>query len=107
MIGGVNQLVVGNAAPQEERKARGQFQIAEAMNLAEQKFGARQNEAQRAFNARVKAIALPIEAQWSFQIFLRDRTPVGAAREGRDDLFGASNFLGAADEDLAAAGRVA
>jgi len=62
---GVDQLVVGNAAPQEERKARGQLQIAGFD--AEQKFGARQNESQGAFNARVKAIALLIEAQWSFQ----------------------------------------
>ena len=108
LAGEIQQLIVGNAAPQEERQARSQFQIVDAIRRAghgigrigleaEQEFGARQNELERRFDAGIEAAvvvaAALVEAEQLLQIAVLERTAISAARQCREDLARAGQLI--------------
>ena len=123
--GQVEQLVVGNAAPEEEREARGQLQVGYRVGRArrdrgrlvlepEQEAWADQDAAHRQLDARLEAAArraVAVQAEGDLQVGVAHRAPPGASRQRRDDGTGARRLLGGggrdADEQLAAAGRLA
>src|SRR5439155_8297017 len=86
-LGHFEQLVIGYAAPDEERKPAGEFQVAEAIGGArryadrivfdaEQKVRADENRAQPRFDSGVEPVFLSrrtIKLQRLFQIIVRDR----------------------------------
>ena len=84
---------------------------------AEQEAGADEDAAHRELDAGLEAAsgrALAVQRQRGIEVGLGHRAPVGAPGQGRDDLAGAGRFLVGrragrrrADEQLAAAGRVA
>ena len=123
----VDQFVVGNAAPQEKRQPGGQFQIANAIRLADrqvgrfsfdthQKLRACQDPPNGDLNTVFKRGALAsflIEPHQTFKVFGSCGTPISAPRQRRNDLLCASLFLGglgrargAACKHLAHAARV-
>ena len=122
--GQVQKLIVGDAAPQEERQARGQFQIADAIGRAggharrlafeaEDKARIDQDARQRLLDAGVEVAGLParlIEAQQRVQIRIAtaagDRRAARAWRESswRRPLLRLPRRV--AHENAAAAGRV-
>ena len=81
-LGNGEQLVVGNAAPQEEGQARGQLDVADPVDApgrrvrrielhAENEFGRHQDLLQRQSHARLEAAALgalPVEREQLRQI---------------------------------------
>ena len=89
------QLVVGNAAPEEERQARRQLEVADADTTvaggagrlaldAEQELRADQQPLERALDAGVEAgfgAALVIERQQVLDVGLCRRPPIGAPRQ--------------------------
>ena len=96
----VQQLVVGNAAPQEERQARGQLHVADAIRRlrrrarrvaldAEQELGAREHRAQRHLDAGVEVRALAraslVEAHRRLDVGGGHRPAERAAGERGDD----------------------
>src|SRR5262249_35710304 len=97
-LGYAQQLVVGNAAPEEEGQPRGKLEIAHripgtaghaALLLeAEQELRARQDASNRHLNASVepslRAPLLPERKQHG-QIRLAERAPIRAASEPRED----------------------
>ena len=120
----IEQLVVGNAAPQEERKARRQLQVAEGPHLAghvsrgvaldaEQELGTHENPLQRPPDAVLEsAVAATrlVELEQHLQVRLGHRPSIGAAGDGRHDPPGAGGLffrvVRTADEQAAAARRV-
>ena len=98
---GIEQLVVGNAAPQEERQPRRQLEIVDAIGAglarcprslgggglaldAEQERRARQHRAQRHLDAVLEAAVgapLLVEAEKRLHLGGRRRTPIRAARQ--------------------------
>src|ERR1700678_265419 len=123
--GRVEKFVIGNAAPQEEREARREFQIADAVGrvgssvrgialeaIDELRIG--ENAAQRHLDAGFEIALITaglIEAEEGFEIRVGDGPAIGVARERGDDFFGAGKLVtfasGMADENLTAAGSVA
>ena len=123
----VQQFVVRNAAPQEERQARRQFQIADAISRVRR--DARRDPAPRGTGTpdspapRADAISMPasksalracllIELQRHLQIRIGHRTPVGPAHQrGQESAWRTRlprpALAGRAHENPAAAGRVA
>ena len=105
--GHLQQFIVRNAAPEEERDARRQFQIAQAIggprrnprrigHDTKQEVRADEQRAQRSFDADLEAAALPafvVEPNQAVQIRRDDRPPIGAASQRRQDLPGARRFL--------------
>ena len=120
----IDQFIVRDAAPQEERKPRSQFQIGDAIGFAgatfagsrfgaHQELRARQHPAQRQLDAVFKrsfAAAFLVEAHHPLQILRSHRTPERAPRQRRKDLLRAGLFLaaldGLANEDLPHAARI-
>src|SRR5262245_43387002 len=100
--GGLEQLVIGNAAPEKKRKSRSQLDVGEAMRLmrlargargiafhAKQKLGARQNTLQCRLNARFKAsiaAAVIVETHEALQVGIGDRLAVCPASQRRNYL---------------------
>ena len=119
------QLVVGNAAPQEERQPRRQLQVADAMNRsrrrarrivfsAEDEFrdrpasaGSRPGSRSRNHRARASAV---VELEQRLEVRLTGRSPIGAARQRRKDPSRTRPFHGparwAAGKYPTTAGRV-
>ena len=98
MNGKVHELIVRNAAPQEERETRGQLQVAHSICGAglgirwialdsEQELRIDEKALDSALNAGVecsrsaRAPAFAIEANQRLDIALGDRTPIGTTRE--------------------------
>ena len=125
-LGEVEQLVVGAAAPQEERQPRRQLEAADGIGVSrlearrldldavdEPRIG--ENPLQPHLDAGLEAAAVlpahPVEAHDGVEVRGARRPPVGAADEGRQDLLGAGVLVAGAarpaDEDAAAARRVA
>ena len=122
--GQADQLVVRTAAPQEERQARCQFQVADAIGLAgldvgrtifgaEHKFRMREDELEPALDAVLEIARIPaglIETQQRLGIRIGNGPAISLPRECRENLSRAGQLIcgarGLADEDLAAAGRV-
>ena len=123
----VDQLVVGQAAPQEERQARGQLEAADGIRGAgvhprrialdaEQELGARQQGPQGGLDAGLEPALgnpFPIEPGQLLDVAEGDGTPVGAPGQRGDDRGGARLGLlhggvrGAAREDAVTARRPA
>ena len=119
-----SQLVVWNAAPEEERQARGQVQIADPIGRtrshacrlafdAKQKAGSREDALESALDTGIEitlAAAGSVKTDQRGEVGVAHRTPIGSRRERRQDLFRARFFrrgvFGPADEDLAAARRI-
>ena len=101
------ELIVGNAAPQEKRQARRQLEIADRIGrpgrhgrrvrfAAEQEVRAREDQPQRVLDSALERALLAagfVEADQRLDLRVRDRPPVGAARERRQDLLRASAFV--------------
>ena len=120
-LGEVEQALVGNAAPQEERQARRDFQIAQALRQAEARLGApklagrsdcerrlgpmdAQQEVgidehafERELNAGVEAPAVAPaaveELEQRLDVGVRHRTAIGEPRDPRKNLRGARLLL--------------
>ncbi len=124
LLSHAQQFLVGNAAPQEEGQARRQFEIADAMHRAgrvggidfvhEQEAGRNQNPFQRGFDAMLEVRVLAarrIQLHQRCDIRRVHRPAISLARQRGEDLGGAGGFLRfrrrTADENLAAAGRIA
>ncbi len=119
-----SQLVVWNAAPEKERQPRGQVEIADAIGRtrshacrlafdAKQKAGSREDALESALDTGIEttlAAAGSVKTEQRGEVGVAHRTPIGARRERRQDLFRARFFrrgvFGPADEDLAAARRI-
>ena len=122
--GDLQQFVIGNAAPEEERQPRRQLQIAESIRGlrgnsrrllldAEQELATDQDRAQRGLDAGLEIRVAPrvvIKRQDSCEVRVVDRTPIRPPHQRCDNLFRTGFFLGrrlrSRDEDAAAAGRV-
>ena len=99
-VASVEQLVVGNAAPEEERQPRRQLEIADpdatpaaaaggSRSTRNRNSGLTSTPLERALDARLEAAvgaARLVERQQRLQIRRRDRPPVGAPRQRRQDL---------------------
>ena len=98
--GGVEQRVVGQAAPEKKRKARGQFEIADAVGGAgrnargvgldaEEELRAHEDRGERVFDAGLEARALggavAEELKRLAQIVVGDGAAIGAAGELGED----------------------
>ncbi len=121
----VEQLVVRDAAPEEERQARGELDVGDAVGRvrrdagrvrfdAEEELRVHQHRAQGHLDPRVEVPLLHGHCRYN-SIGLRrsasiDRPPVGPAHERGEDAPGTrfllARCLRLADEDPAAAGRV-
>ena len=115
------QLVVGDAAPEEERQPRGELDVAQPVDLAgrdvvggaleaEHELGGRENSAQRHLDAGLEAALLAtdgVEIHQRRQLLAVDGVAVRARRERLDDLPRARRFLALVrrptDEDSSAA----
>lgn len=124
MQGKVHQFIVRNTAPQEERQARGQVEIANPVRLSgrqirglglnpEEKLGLGKNRAQRHFNAVIEIRTLSsgfINFYQAFHILRSGRLTECAAREVGNDLLRTLLFLACirrpASENLLASGNV-
>ena len=122
--GDVEELVIGDALPEEERQPRGQLQIAQPIGGpwrgggrlafdAEQELRQRQQRFQGALDARIEvalAAAFPVDVEQRLDIALRHGPPVRAPRQRADDLPRARLFVSAArraaDENPPPARRV-
>ena len=117
------QFVIRNAAPKEEGKPGGQFEIADGIDPArrrarrflfeaEDEPGIDEDARQRRFDSMLEAAgvsALLIKAEQCLKIGIADRTPERLRGERRQDLFGAGGFVIGSrmtNEDLAAARRI-
>src|SRR5262249_38685846 len=119
------QFVIGNAAPEEERKPGREIEAGNAIYgsgrrtgrialHAEEETGTSQQRAQADFNTILKRAVrahLPVEAEQSSGFGILHRPAVSASRQFREDpprtwLF-VLRVFGPADENLAAAGCVA
>ena len=102
------ELVVGNAAPEEERQARRQFEVAEPVDAAhrdvrgiafhpEDEFRTGQNAAQREIDAAVERArflaAARVEVQQDLHVVIGQIAAVGATRERRENLPRTRRFL--------------
>ena len=121
--GELQQLLIRQTAPQEERQTRRQLQIAQRANPAGRVSGFRSIEEMRARQDRAERIAHTafeaghrisrlVERHQRSEILVGHRAPEGAPCEVLDDLLRARRFVarrfgGLADEDLRAAGRLA
>ncbi len=123
----VEQLVVRHAAPEEERQARRQLQIADAIRRvrrkprrivfdAEQELRTDEHGRQRHLNPRLEVAVgarLAVERHRSGEIGRGDGTPVGAPHQRGQDLSGGAICIGGRgrsrtrDEDALAARRLA
>ena len=95
----IQQLVVRDAAPQEERQARGEIQVAHAIDGtgsraggilfdAEEEMRAHQHGGERHLDAGVEVAigtGLPVERERPLQIRVRDRTPIRPPHQRRKD----------------------
>ena len=124
-FGGVQQLVVRDAAPQEEGESRRQLQVADGVGLAgadvgrvglapEEEIRADQDAPQRHLDAGVEVApgaARLVETEQHLDVAVCHRAPERAPRDARDDLGGAGNLVGhsrrTAGEDPLPAGRIA
>ena len=119
----LSQVVVRNAAPEEERQPRREVHIADAIGGAgrrrcglaldaEEEARSGQDALEPSLDAGVEAVCrtLPIETEERLHVALGDRPPIGARRERRQNLscarFLGRGVLGTADEYRAAARRV-
>src|SRR5262249_30191425 len=119
------QLVVGNAAPDEKRQSRGQLEVADAIDGvrgrggrvaldAEQEVRIREHALERELNPAVEAAALAaarlVEVEERAHLGIGRWTAIGGARQPADDVLRARLFIGGArrpaDEDVAPARRV-
>ncbi len=126
-LGEVEQLVVGDAAPQEEGQARRELEVADGVALPrrdpgrvaldpQHELGAREQPPQGHLDAGVEAALAPTlveEPEEDIEIGRGDGAPVGPAREGRHDAARARGLLGlgraaggTAHEDAPAARRL-
>src|SRR5262249_18408377 len=95
------QLVVGNRAPQEERQARGDFDVGETIRRAvghvrgialnaEDEFGARENAAKREIDAGIEASAffasVRVKLLQHLQVGGSHVAAIRVPRESRQDL---------------------
>ena len=121
----VEQLVVRDAAPEEERQPRRQLEIADAIRRvrrdagrilldAEQELRAHQHGGQRHLDAASKSSVrarLPIELERPVQVGVGHRPPVGPPHQRARICLAARVFVaglvGTRHEDPAPAGRVA
>ena len=102
------QFFVGNAAPKEERKPRGQFEIADAVDgrpaaapagsllESEDEPGIDEHARQRRFDSVLEAaglLALLVKAEQCLEIGITDRAPEGIAGERRQNSSGARGFV--------------
>ena len=125
----IEQRLVGNAAPQEERQARGHLHVAQAVRRArsrpgriafdaQEEIGVDEHPLERELDAGVKAAAARAaaveEAEQRLDVVRRHGTAIGAPRQTRHDLGGARPLVRIrrgcgvrpADEDRAAARRI-
>ena len=109
--GQAEQLVVRDAAPEEERQPGRQLHVADpiggirrnALRIAldaEQEFRARKNGPERHLDAGVESsigpsfgASLPVEVEGNLDVRAADRPPVRAAGQCRDDRLRAARFL--------------
>ena len=120
----IEQLVVGNAAPEEERQPRRQLQVADAVRArsdlvrvqlhAEEELGIDEHGAQGLLDAVIEAARgtpFAVEGQRSLDVLGGDRPAVGATHQGGENLPCASLFIARrirpADEEPLPARRVA
>src|SRR5262249_7680430 len=96
----VEELVVGDAAPEEERQPRREFQVTDTIRRArrqpgrlpfdaEEKLAAHQDSAQRRLDSRIKTRLTPrvaIELQYALEVRVADRSPIGPAHQRRKNL---------------------
>ena len=115
----VQQVVVRNAAPQEEGEPRRQFDIADAVDgtrcglgrvllRAKQELGRGQQRLYGLLNAGLEVAAFSagaVELHQRLDVVARDRPSKRPAREHGQNRAGARVVLRATDEDLRAAGR--
>ena len=125
-LGDIEQLVVGDAAPEEERQAGRELDVGDAVGRARRDAGRvrldakeelriDQYRAEGHLDPGVEAPALlaggPVQLHRLPEVVARDRPPVGPARQAGDDAAGTRLLIARparlADEDPAAAGRVA
>ena len=124
--GDAEQLLVGDAAPQEERQARGQLDVAQRVHLsrrragrvllhAEEEIRIDEQPFERELDAGVEAAPrlrppVPEELEQRLDVPIRRRPAIGAAGQPREDPLGARLLLryggGIAHEDSAPARRV-
>src|SRR5580658_5014659 len=108
LTGEIDQLVVRNTAPKEERQPRSQFQIAYAITLArfqvgglallaENEFRIGEDAFESPFDPRIEfavfVSTLLVETHQHFRVLRGDRPPEGMARQCRYDLPRARPFL--------------
>ena len=123
--GGIQQLVVGNAAPEKEGEARCQFEIGDAIDgirrnvrrialQAEQKSRADEQPLERPLDARVESVVVStslVERKQDVQIGCCRRPAIGAPRDRGKNPLCAGPLLrlvrGVTDENAPAAWRVA
>jgi hypothetical protein len=124
--GGVDELVVGQAAPQEERQPRRELEVADAIERArrrarrivldaEQELRRHENVGERRLHAGLEIAALralgAVEVEQPAALGVGDRPAIGAPREAREYPLGARGGLGLlrglAREDALAARRAA
>ena len=121
----VEELVVRDAAPEEERQAGRELDVGDAVGRArrdarrvrfdaEEELRVHQHRAQGHLDPRVEVplrAGLPVQLHRLPEVRVDDRPPVGPAHERAEDPPGTrflfARFLRLADEDPAAAGRVA
>ena len=126
MLGQVEQLVVRDAAPQEERQPRGDLQVAEGIGLLvlrqvdrlavypQQEVRVHQDALQPVLDARLEAAAFAaprlVELQQRIPVAIGHRPAIRAAGDPRQDRRRAGAFLrgpgGLTDEDRPPAGSV-
>ena len=103
-----NQLLVGRAAPEEERQPRGQVDVPDAVRRtghgirgvvldAEQELGRYQQGLERPADPFLEAAALPVAvvvgSEQRLNVAVRHRPPVRLPRERPQDLLGAPRLL--------------
>ena len=123
LAGDVDQFVIRDAAPDQEREARGQFQIGDAIRLARVQFaGSRSARMRNCGLVRIRRSPSSIPSSKLPSCGLLDRipapipnprplrTPVGSPHQSGQDLLGAGVFLAlvgrTAGEDFAEGGRI-
>ena len=125
VFGETKQLIVRDAAPEEERQPRGELEIADAVGRAlrrlrrialdaEQEFRIDEDPLHRGFDAVLEtafAASLFVEAHDVLDVRVGDRPAIRAAHQRGDDLLGARRLVarigGLAGEDARTARRLA